>query len=159
MRLFEEGLIRVLSEISFTNFSLSNNAGKSDDVCCVLALFEGYHLSLSLMINDSRLAMFFPVQFIIIIFNYSSLQMPKFSLAMKVVIASSVSSVVSSGSPKMICELSSVSSTGSSRATSGFYLRSYQSLIPGKKAISKRMENAVIIMARVHPSQKCTLEL
>ena len=158
MRLFEEGLIRVLSEISFTNFSLSNNAGKSDDVCCVLALFEGYHLSLSLMINDSRLAMFFPVQFIII-FNYSSLQIPKFSSAMKVVIASSVSSVVSSVSPKMICELSSVSSTGSSRATSGFYLRSYQSLIPGKKAISKRMENAVIIMARVHPSQKCTLEL
>ena len=79
---------------------------------------------------------------------------------MKVVIASSVSSVSSSGSPKMICELLSVSSSSvSTIASSGFYLRSYQSLIPGKKAISKRMENAVIIMARVHPSQKCTLEL
>ena len=41
MRLSEEGLIRVLSEISFTSFSLSNNARKSDDVCCVLALSEG----------------------------------------------------------------------------------------------------------------------
>ena len=115
-------------------------------------------VSFSLIVNDSLLEMFFLVEFIILF--YSSLQMTKFSLAMKVVIASSVSSAGSSGSPKIICELSSVSSVEvSSIASSGFYLRSYQSLIPGKKAISKRMENAVMQMARVHPSQKCTLEL
>ena len=82
------------------------------------------------------------------------------NLAIKVVIASSGSS--SSGSLSKVIGPSSRSASSVSpvpNASSGFYLRSYQTLMPGRKASSNMIVKTVIMIASTQPSQKCTLWL
>ena len=75
----------------------------------------------------------------------------------KVVISSSSSG--STGSNAVGPDYSSSSSAPEEVSRLGFYWMSYQTRMPGRKAISTKIDMKMIITANHHPIQKCTTEV